>query len=59
MTLDREFHVKTIVPTTTKSFRSIIEEQRLRICCEFDAQVQEAIEGNHQRSEQRRKYPGA
>lgn len=49
MTLDREFHVKTIVPASPKSFRSIIEEQRQRICTEMDATAQEAVEGNQER----------
>lgn len=54
MTLDREFHVKRIVPASPKSFRSIIEEQRQRIIEGLDLEAQKAVETTSERSEQRR-----
>lgn len=43
--------VKTITPQQPKSFRNIIEEARQRIAEGLDIDAQEAVEGNHQRSQ--------
>lgn len=51
MTLDREYHIKRIVPAQPKSFRTIIEETRQRIIEGLDLQAQEAVETTAERTD--------
>lgn len=43
--------IKRIEPRQPKSFSNIIEEARQRIAEGLDIDAQEAVEGNHQRSQ--------
>ena len=48
MTLDREHHIKRIVPASPKAFRTIIEEHRQKIIEGMDLKAEQRTEAPHQ-----------